>query len=186
MLNRTKGKGGAILCSKLLRMCYSRAERQKGMVRCRHTGTAIGKKPVTNNFRLLFKAVATERATLNYMVAIATERMSHQGKVETTTLLRLKDMDHLMNEQTLATERLVREIVGPKRAVGVEMDVAGWCHDHITGLERPPFSPEDADAAIVDGVPEDGAGQRDLAAGQRTTFFSPAIACFHGAGRRRS
>lgn len=46
----------------------------------------------------------------------------------------------------------------------VEMPPRG--HRYATGLERKPFPSPDCDLAIVDGIAENGPGQRNLAQSQ--------------------
>ena len=69
---------------------------------------------MTDNFGLLLKAIILEPASGLQVVAISAEGVPHQRQVEATTLLALPDMGELVDEKTLAMQRLAAEILGPE------------------------------------------------------------------------
>ena len=69
---------------------------------------------MTDNFGLLLKAIVLETASGLQLVAVPAEGVPHQRQVEATTLLRLPDMGELVDEKTLAMQRLAAEILGPE------------------------------------------------------------------------
>ena len=74
----------------------------------------VGKKAVADDFGLLLKAIVLEPAPGLQVIAVAAEGVPHQRQVEATTLLRLPDMGELVDEKTLAMQRLAAEILGPE------------------------------------------------------------------------
>ena len=77
-----------------------------------------------------------------------------QRQVEAPAFLGLPDMGHLVNEEGLAVQRLLREIVGPAAAFGVEIDIAHRRHRASARLERPPFAANQLHPRIIDGIAE--------------------------------
>jgi hypothetical protein len=122
---------------------------------------------VTDNLRLLLKAVRLELLPGGDHVSIPAKRVPHEGKVQLAVLLRLENVRHLMNEEALPIERLGGEIWRPERPIRREIDVAVRSHGDVAGLEGPPAAADDPYRRWVDGIAEDGVGKGDLAFGER-------------------
>ena len=120
-----------------------------------------------DDFRLLLKAIAIQRASWHELITVAAERVSHQRQVEPSALLRLPDVRHLVHPERLLAKRLLREIFGPAAAVGVEPDVTGRGHCRSPRLQWPPFASEQADPRIINRVAENGSSEIHLAGRQR-------------------
>ena len=69
---------------------------------------------MADDFGLLLEAVSVEWPAFDQAVAVAAEGVPHQRQVEAPTLLRLPDMSKLVDEKTLAMQRLAAEILGPE------------------------------------------------------------------------
>lgn len=133
----------------------------------RRSPSAVGEKPVTDDFRLLLKAVVLEASARLDLISVAAERVPHQRQIESPAFLRLPDMGQLVDEETLPMERLARKIVRPEVRVRVEVDVAHRGHGDALRLERPPFAADHSHALIIDRIAEDRTGKLDLAGCQR-------------------
>ena len=66
-----------------------------------------GEEDVPDNLRLLLETVPIERSPRHQVVAVAAERVAHQRQIETAAFLRLPDVGHFVDEESLAAERLV-------------------------------------------------------------------------------
>ena len=115
---------------------------------------------------LLFEPVVIECPSLTKLVRIAAKRVAHQRKVKAATLLRLPDVRHLVDEEALARKWLGGKIVGPSLVGGMEVDIAGGCHDDPARLEGPPFAADHPDPAVIDSIPEYRAGEGYFSKGQ--------------------
>ena len=124
-----------------------------------------------DHFRLLFQAIAIERAAIDQTVAVAAERVPHERQIISAAGLRLPDMGHFVDEQALQRQPLPGKILGPQPAGGMEMDIAGRRHHHVPRLKRPPFAADDPHPAIVDRIPEHRSSQLNLSGGQRAGAF---------------
>lgn len=170
MPKRSWGKRGAALIWLMLRLCNNRLERQESalaLLRDRHA--AVGEEAVADDLGLLFEAITVEPATLLYLIAVAAERVTHQRQIEAAVSLRLPDMGHFVDEQTLQSERFRREIVRPARIGGVKVNITGRGHDDPLGLERPPAAADDPHPVIVDRRAEHRPGERDFSLGEVST-----------------
>jgi hypothetical protein len=105
---------------------------------------------VPHNFGLLLKSVPIERFVWNKFIGVSAKRVAHQREVEAAALLALPDVSHFVDEHSLRGQGLVREIVRPLTALGMEMDIAGRRHHHAFRLEWPPAPPDEPDASIID------------------------------------
>jgi len=74
-----------------------------------------GQESMPDNLGLLLDAIAIEQPAGFEPIVIAAERMTHQRQPEAPALLRLPDVDHLVNEQTLPGEIGLRKIVAVAR-----------------------------------------------------------------------
>ena len=137
---------------------------------------------MADNFRLLFNAIASEGLASPDRVGIAAEGVAHEREIEAAALLSLPHMGHLVNEETLAQQRLAREIFGPSAGRGVEIDASIGRHRGIFRLKRPPFALDQPNLRIIDRIPENGAAERDLARRQRSRFHAQGVAA-HGSPR---
>src|SRR3990170_2863975 len=95
-----EGKSGvfAAFTGALLQDCYSSARSGERQQRARRGGgeleSALGEECVADDFRLLLKAIAAERAAVVEDVGIAAERVAHQRQIEAAAGLRLPDVGH--------------------------------------------------------------------------------------------
>ena len=69
---------------------------------------------MANDFGLLFKAIVLEPASGLQVIAVSAEGVPHERQIEAPSLLRLPDMGELVDEKTLAMQRLAAEILGPE------------------------------------------------------------------------
>lgn len=117
---------------------------------------------VADDLGLLFEPVAVEQAVGDEVVAIAAEWVPHQREVEAPAGLRLPDVRHFMDEQSLAVQRLLPEVVRPQIVMRVEVDVPGRRHHGVPWLEPPPFATDHADSVVGNRLAKDRAGKLDL------------------------
>src|SRR5207237_6774430 len=80
----------------------------------------VGEETVTDDFRLLFNAVAIEWLPRSQAIIITAKWVAHQRQIETAAFLRLPHMRHFVDEIALGGERFAREIVRPAAAVRME------------------------------------------------------------------
>ena len=140
------------------------SERQERRGRADHgRGAILGKKRMPHDFRLLLKAIAIERSAFMKLISIAAERMPHQRQVQLSLGLRLPYVSHLVNEEALPAKRLLRKILRPDAAFGMEIDIAHRRQCSVAGMKRPPFPLEQPNLRIVDRVAEDRLGDFNLA-----------------------
>ena len=112
---------------------------------------------------MLLEAVALEGPVVANLVAVTAEWMTHEREIQLPLRLRLPDVRHFMDEETLAAQRLAGEIIGPHTPLRVEIDVPHRGHRRVARMEGPPFSLEKADMGIVNCVPEHGTSDGEFA-----------------------
>ena len=119
---------------------------------------------VPNDLGLLFEAVLLETTPRTDRVIVAAEGVPLQQQIVPAPLLRLPHVRHFMDEK-IDVGLAPREIVGPKPALWVEVQIPRRRHHIIDRLQGPPPALDQLDLRIVDRRAEDGTAERDFARG---------------------
>ena len=109
---------------------------------------------------LLLDAVGGEWPRWIEAVIIAAERVAHQREIEPPALLRLPDMDELVDEEALQTQRRFAEIVAVVRARRVEMQMPHRRHHGAARLEREEAAAPDAHWGKIQRAAENAMRER--------------------------
>ena len=107
-----------------------------------------------HDFGLLFDTILFKLPAGFEAVIVTAPRMTVQYEVPGSFGLRLPDMRHLVDEESLAVKRLCRKILAVRIAHRVEMDMSARCHGDAARLKRKPFAAPYRHFRVVDGVPE--------------------------------